>query len=163
MWAALTAAAAVGGCGDDVADPGVSPDLTSARGASPYLATSTETLWPDDPASDAEDGRQLYIATCAACHGAGGQGLPHQGPGLCGSGFLAQSSEGELLAFLVTGRPVGDRRNTSGIAMPPRGGNPYLTDRHLGQIIAYLRTMNSPLSEVEPGPASIPAHPEELP
>ena len=144
IWKLTIAAAlaAAAGCGDDAGDAGVSPDLGPARGASPYLASATDTAWPDDPAAAPDDGRQLYLATCAACHGAGGQGLPHQGPDLRASRFLAQSSDANLLKFLATGRPVGDPLNTSGLPMPPRGGNPSLTDRHLGQVVQYVRTLS---------------------
>ena len=55
---------------------------------------------------------------------------------------MPQSSDADLLKFLATGRPIGDPRNASGLPMPPRGGNPSLTDRHLGQIVTYLRTLN---------------------
>jgi disulfide bond formation protein DsbB len=148
------AVAAAGGCGDPAGDAGVSPDLTPARGASPYLASATNTQWPDDPTAAVDDGRQLYLATCAACHGAAGQGLPHQGPDLRASRFLAQASDDALLAFLVSGRPVGDPSNTSGLPMPPRGGNPSLSDRHLGQIVQFLRTAHQSSGD---------AHPEERP
>jgi disulfide bond formation protein DsbB len=162
-FAVALAAAAAGGCGDDAGDAGVSASLAGGRGVSPYLATAADTQWPDDPAAGAEDGRQLYLATCAACHGAAGQGLPHQGPDLRGSGFLAQSTDDTLLAFLVSGRPVGDPRNTSGLPMPPRGGNPSLSDRHLGQIVQYLRTVSGLGGEGRDGSASVPVHSEERP
>jgi disulfide bond formation protein DsbB len=169
MWifkltiAATVAAGAAAGCGDDGGDAGVSGNLASAHGASPYLASAADTPWPDDPSADADDGRQLYLATCAACHGAGGQGLPNQGPDLRASPLLARASDAELRNFLSTGRPVGDPRNTSGLPMPPRGGNPSLTDRHLGQIANYLRTLTQPRGEAGPGSASMPVHPEERP
>jgi disulfide bond formation protein DsbB len=144
VWKLLMAAAlavAAGGCGDGGGDAGASPDPAAARGVSPYLATAADTRWPDDPAAEAEDGRQLYLATCAACHGAGGQGLPNQGPDLRGSTFVAESSDDALGAFLAAGRPVGDPKNKSGLPMPPRGGNPSLSDRHLGLIVKYVRTI----------------------
>ena len=90
---------------------------------------------------DVEDGRQLYLGSCAACHGTGGQGMPNQGPDLRGSAFVAQSTDDQLLAFLAGGRPTGDPQNKSGLPMPPRGGNPSLSDRHLGQIVKHLRTV----------------------
>jgi disulfide bond formation protein DsbB len=163
VLAAAAAAAAAGGCGDGAGDAGVSTDLAGGRGVSPYLASAAETAWPDDPAAEVEDGRQLYLATCAACHGAGGQGLPHQGPDLRASRFLAQASDEALLAFLVSGRPVGDPRNTSGLPMPPRGGNPSLSDRHLGQVVQYLRTVSGLSGGAQDGSASVPVHSEERP
>ena len=32
--------------------------------------------------------------------------------------------------------------NTSGVEMPPKGGNPGLTDEQLTDIIAYIRTLH---------------------
>ena len=95
----------------------------------------------DDLAMDVDDGRQLYLGSCAACHGTGGQGMPNQGPDLRGSAFVAGSTDDQLLTFLAKGRPSGDPQNKSGLPMPPRGGNPSLGDRHLGQIVRYLRTV----------------------
>ena len=57
------------------------------------------------------------------------------------SEFLSTSSQAELLAFVKQGRPVGHPDNTTGIDMPPKGGNPALTDEQIVDIIAYLRTL----------------------
>jgi disulfide bond formation protein DsbB len=46
-----------------------------------------------------------------------------------------------LLAFVKTGRPPGDPANTTGVDMPPKGGNPTLTDQDLADIIAHIRTV----------------------
>jgi hypothetical protein len=53
---------------------------------------------------------------------------------------VQSQSDAELLAFLRTGRAADDPGNQSGIAMPPSGGRPDLTDRDLLAIIYYLRT-----------------------
>jgi hypothetical protein len=41
---------------------------------------------------------------------------------------------------MTTGRDTSDPLNTTGIPMPPRGGNPSLTDDQLRWVIAYLRS-----------------------
>jgi disulfide bond formation protein DsbB len=46
-----------------------------------------------------------------------------------------------MLAFLQTGRPASDPLNTTGVDMPPRGGNPAFSDNDLKNIVAYLRTI----------------------
>ena len=144
--AGLAAVLAGGGC-DGGGDVAVSRNLAGAHGVPPDVAAASVADWAGDAAGagdlaiDVDDGRQLYLGSCAACHGAGGQGMPNQGPDLRGSAFVAGSTDDELLADLAAGRPAGDPQNKSGLPMPPRGGNPSLSDRHLGQIVKYLRTV----------------------
>jgi hypothetical protein len=57
------------------------------------------------------------------------------------SEFVGSVTEAELLGFIKTGRPGDDPANTSGVAMPPRGGNPALTDELLLDIITYVRSI----------------------
>jgi disulfide bond formation protein DsbB len=49
--------------------------------------------------------------------------------------------DAELILFLTKGRPASDSLNTTGVDMPPRGGNPALTDQDLADIVAYVRTL----------------------
>ena len=58
------------------------------------------------------------------------------------SEFLLTVDDQELLEFVKTGRPVGHPDNTTGVDMPPKGGNPALTDEQLLDIIAYIRTLH---------------------
>lgn len=84
---------------------------------------------------DAAKGRELFVQNCARCHGPAGQGA------LQTSAFVADRSDAELIAFLQIGRPANDPFNTTGVAMPPRGGNPALTDEQLADIVAYIRSL----------------------
>lgn len=87
-------------------------------------------------------GRQIYMASCAACHGPDARGLPELGIGLVEpSPWLQQQSDADLLAFLKEGRRARDPLNTTGIDMPPRGGNPALSDADLENVIRYLRSI----------------------
>ena len=146
LAAVLAAVLAGGGC-DGVGDAAVSRDPVGSHGVTPDLAAASFGDWTADAvgagdlAIDVDDGRQMYLGSCAACHGTGGQGMPNQGPDLRGSAFVGGSTDDQLLAFLAGGRPAGDPQNKSGLPMPPRGGNPSLSDRHLGQIVKYLRTV----------------------
>ncbi|MDX1688462.1 MAG: cytochrome c [Candidatus Promineifilaceae bacterium] len=92
-------------------------------------------------AGDAEAGESLYQQNCSACHGPDAKGLPNLGKDLTTSEFFHDSSNQEMLAFVKQGRPVSDPDNTTGIDMPPKGGNPALTDQQILDIIAYLRTL----------------------
>lgn len=93
------------------------------------------------PAGDAAAGEGKFQATCAACHGPDAKGMPNLGKDMTVSEFIKGSSDAELLAFVKTGRPPGDPANTTGVDMPPKGGNPALSDQDLADIIAFIRTV----------------------
>ncbi|MFN7963717.1 MAG: cytochrome c [Thermoanaerobaculia bacterium] len=86
-------------------------------------------------------GRQLYQQACSVCHGATGAGMPGLGKGLLGNVFVRNRGEAELVGFLQVGRAASDPQNVTGVTMPPRGGNPNLTDADLAAIAAYLKSM----------------------
>lgn len=94
-----------------------------------------------EPAGDATAGEAHFTQVCAACHGPGGEGIAGLGKDLTTSEFVASLDDAELLEFISTGRPVDHPDNTTGVAMPPRGGNPDFTDAQLMDIIAYIRTL----------------------
>jgi disulfide bond formation protein DsbB len=91
---------------------------------------------------DPDAGKQQFDMVCIACHGAGGVGVEGLGKPFTTSEFLLTVSDQELLDFIKTGRPVGHPDNTTGVDMPPKGGNPALTDEQLTDIIAYIRTLH---------------------
>jgi mono/diheme cytochrome c family protein len=88
-------------------------------------------------------GTKLFGSTCIACHGAGGVGIKGNGKALARNDFISSLDDDALLAFVKRGRDPGDPKNTTGVAMPPKGGNPALSDDDLLDIIAYLRTLQS--------------------
>ncbi len=92
-------------------------------------------------AGDAANGEKLYQGTCVACHGPDAKGVTGLGKDLTTSEFAKGLSDEELVAFLKTGRPASDPANTTGVDMPPKGGNPSLSDDDLLDIVAYLRTL----------------------
>ncbi len=57
-----------------------------------------------------------------------------------GSEFILGKTNDELVAFITVGRMPFDPLNTTGIQIPPRGGNPMLKDDDLLMIVRYLRT-----------------------
>jgi mono/diheme cytochrome c family protein len=84
-------------------------------------------------------GKQLYQVSCSSCHGADLRGVQGLGKNLLTSEFIAGQTDAELHAFIVKGRAIWDEQNTTGIDMPPRGGNPTLSDEDINHIIAYIR------------------------
>ncbi len=86
-----------------------------------------------------ERGEILYQQTCAPCHAENAGGVTGLGPGLVNNAFMNGLDDDGLVAFIIEGRDVLHPDNTTNVAMPPRGGNPSLTDEDLHDIVAYLR------------------------
>lgn len=91
-----------------------------------------------DPATLAR-GEQLYLQSCAACHGVDGLGVANLGNQLRNSDFLATNTDEQVLAVTRQGRELNDPANTSGLVMPPSGGRPDFSDADILAIIQYLR------------------------
>jgi disulfide bond formation protein DsbB len=87
-------------------------------------------------------GRRTFLMVCAGCHAPDAHGMTGLGKPLIGSAFFNSGSDTEMLAFLQVGRPVDDPLNTTGVVMPARGGRPSISDEDLGNVIAYLRSLN---------------------
>lgn len=133
LWLVL-ALALVGCGGDNGGNAGNDTDAGNTNGG--------ETDGGEEVAAgDAAHGEELYNQVCIACHGEGGQGIEGLGKPFTTSEFIADQSDQELLDFIKTGRPVGHPDNTTGVDMPPKGGNPALTDEDILDIIAYIRTV----------------------
>ncbi len=96
---------------------------------------------PEGPIGDPVAGKQKYDGTCVACHGPDAKGVTGLGKDLTTSTFVKGLSDAEFVVFVTKGRPTGDPANTSGVDMPPKGGNPALTDQDLADIVAYIRTL----------------------
>jgi len=84
-------------------------------------------------------GEQIYLQSCAACHGLDGMGVANLGNQLRGSDFFATNTDEQLLAMIRAGRELNDPANTSGLVMPPSGGRPDLSDADILAIIQFLR------------------------
>jgi len=91
---------------------------------------------------NAEKGKTYFLQFCSSCHGQNALGLKGLGKDLVHSQFIQEKTDQELLEYVKKGRPVNDPLNTTGVPMPPKGGNPALTDEQILDIIAYLRTIH---------------------
>ncbi|MDP3940075.1 MAG: cytochrome c [Deltaproteobacteria bacterium] len=116
----------------------------------PEAAAPTETAVPEPEVApapeltgDATAGRDAFVAYCSACHGPDAKGVKGLGKDLVTSQFVADNTDAQLLVYVKTGRPIDDPLNTTGIPMPPKGGNPALTDQEIADIIAYLRSIHA--------------------
>ena len=90
---------------------------------------------------DLSAGEEMFGSTCADCHGPAGEGVEGLGKDMTASAFIAGLSDDELMLFVKQGLPPGDPANTTGVEMPPNGGNPALSDDDLAHIIAYMRSI----------------------
>jgi disulfide bond formation protein DsbB len=97
---------------------------------------------PAVPAGDPAAGKVLFAGTCSACHGPEGEGVPGLGKDMTASTFIASQSDAELIDFIKQGRDPSHPLNTTGVAMPPKGGNPTLTDENLSDIVAFIRSIH---------------------
>mgnify|MGYP001243252384 CR=1 FL=1 len=95
------------------------------------------------PYTDAQitEGGTVFMGLCSACHGMNARGIVGIGKDLIGGEFSLTTPDDQLHAFVLVGRQPWDVGNTTGQAMPARGGNPMLTDAQLFSVIAYLRDM----------------------
>ncbi len=87
-------------------------------------------------------GKLSFDQVCSTCHGRDARGLPKQGKDLHNNAFTQGLNDQELVEFLKVGRPATHPLNSRGVDMPPRGGDPSMTDEKLFQIVAFLRTLN---------------------
>ncbi len=118
--------------GEETTAPG--EETTAPEGEEPEDGEEPE-------GGDAEAGAEVFAGTCATCHGPEGKGITGLGKDFTTSQFVADSTDAELVAFLEVGRPADDPLNTTGVAMPPKGGNPALTAEDLADVIAFVRTL----------------------
>ncbi len=107
-----------------------------------FLAACGGSTEPTNSPEDIAQGGEIFASTCSACHGADAKGLPNLGKDLTTSEYVKDNDDAVLLILLKEGRPSGHELNTTGVDMPPKGGNPSLTDDDLLKVVAYLRSIN---------------------
>lgn len=131
---AIVAFTAACGGGDDEATDTTSGDSTET--------TDSGDSGDSGSSGDVAAGEEVYASTCAACHGADGTGVQGLGKSFVDSEFVADTSDADLVAFIETGRPASDPANTTGVDMPPKGGNPSLTEEDLANVVAFIKSIN---------------------
>lgn len=109
-------------------------------GQAPPTPATTPAAAATSAAAPAADGEKLFTQNCSACHGMDGTGVAGLGKPLVGSPML-KLKDPELVAFINQGRDTSDKANTTGVAMPPKGGNPALSDQNLQEIVTYIRSL----------------------
>lgn len=121
----------------------ISPSAAEQTALEPAVASvQAESAPAQVSAGDASAGQTKFAQTCSACHGPTAEGIKGLGKDLTASEFVTGLTDSDLIAFIKVGRGPTDPLNTTGIAMPPKGGNPALNDDDLQNIVAYLRTLH---------------------
>jgi len=86
-------------------------------------------------AGDFSRGEAVYNGTCIACHGGDGTGSLPGVPDLSKKAELLTQDDAVLLKRMVEGF----QSRGSPMAMPPRGGDPSLTEADLKAVLKYMR------------------------
>lgn len=110
--------------------------IACGGGGSPPGPTAAPTS-----AGNVENGKAKFAGTCTSCHGPEARGMQGLGKDLHNNAFIAPMSDAEVVEFLKKGRPATDPLNTTKVDMPPKGGNPALSDQDMLDIVAFLRTL----------------------
>tara|TARA_R110000744_G_scaffold255462_1_gene370959 strand:- start:14288 stop:14887 length:600 start_codon:yes stop_codon:yes gene_type:complete len=108
-----------------------------------WVVEQTASRPTTDPALLDHPGREAFLASCSACHGTNAEGIEGLGKSFITSEFVRSSSDKDLMTMIKMGRPVWDPANTTGLDMPPKGGNPAITDDQLTDIIGYIRSVSA--------------------
>ncbi len=119
-------------------EPDEKPEIEVTRQTARLAAIPAESAVPAAP----PDGKALYMRTCVACHGPDAKGMPGLGKDMTTSAFVAESTDAELVEFIVRGRAVDDPLNTTGVPMPPNGANPTLTEADLQLVVEFIRSLS---------------------
>ena len=95
------------------------------------MAETTTTPTGTNPGG----GKAIFESTCIACHGADGKGAIAGTPDFTSPSGPLSKSDSVLLDHIMNGF----KSEGSPMAMPPRGGNPNLSDEDLKTVLAYIR------------------------
>ena len=109
--------------------PGADPAAMTAEAVAARIQPVGRVEFGAAPgaAGAARTGEDIVKATCFACHGTGAAGAPKIGDAAAWSPRIKMG-----LAHLLQVATKGEK------AMPPRGGNPELTDAELARAIVYM-------------------------
>lgn len=81
-----------------------------------------------------DHGKIIFQQTCSACHGADGHGAIPGTPDFTKKGGVLSKPHSALAAHIENGFSSPD----TPMSMPPRGGNPGLSDQDIKDVHAYL-------------------------
>jgi len=90
--------------------------------------------------ADDDAGKSVYQGTCIACHGPDGKGVLPGVPDFTAANSPLDQPDALLKKRITEGYQAPD----SPMAMPPRGGNPSLTDEQITEVLGFMRKAFKP-------------------
>jgi cytochrome c oxidase cbb3-type subunit 2 len=123
--------------------PALPQDASAADGPAPVelavAARATSGAAAPSGGFDASKGSALFVANCAACHQANGEGLPGAFPSLKGDAAVNDNDATKQMHVVLNGLQGATVGGVAyGGAMPPFAGR--LSDTEIADIIDYERT-----------------------
>ena len=110
------------------------------RASLPLLAACAGMALAPALAAAQDVGAAVYGRTCIACHGADGAGVLPGVPDFTKPGGALSQPDAALIERITKGY----QSPGSPLAMPPKGGDPSLTDPQIRDVLAYLRREFAP-------------------
>ncbi len=109
------------------------------KGIRQTLFVSLAIMYMPSALSETSVGENIYINNCIVCHAEDGSGA------MPGVADLRLNKEWSVLPEqqLVARLKKGINKAGSVVAMPPKGGNPELTDSELQAVVIYMRNVFS--------------------
>lgn len=117
------------------------PAVLLAMAHAPAMAQQPPAKAPAraDVTQQHSQGRRVYMAQCASCHGDQGKGkLPHYPPLANNQSITMTSAVNPIRMALNGGYPPGTRRNPMPYGMPPFAHS--MSDRDVAAVVTYIRT-----------------------
>ncbi len=99
------------------------------------LPTKKPAVSAEKPTQQVSNGKTIYKQTCIACHGSNGKGAIPGVPDFTNKSGPLSKSDSILLRHTINGF----QSPGSPMAMPPKGGNPKLSNADLQNVLTYIR------------------------
>ena len=115
--------------------PAASNTTQNAKNATTPNSASADKSKHSTSSTNGESGQMIYHQTCVVCHGSNGKGAVPGAPDFTSKNSPLNKSDAILLQRIENGF----QSPGSPMAMPPRGGNPKLTNHDLKKVLKYIK------------------------